>query len=151
MNFLLMSDLEKNSMLTYQFNKSDIPLYEQVYECIKADIISGALTPGDKLPSKRTFAHNNGISTITIQNAYDQLISEGYMYSIPKRGYYVADIERFRSVSKPMKCDYNILVPQKETDARFDFSSNRTETNNFPFSVWARSAAGSAKCFRDLG
>ena len=80
MNFLLMSDLEKKCMLTYQFNKSDIPLYEQVYECIKADIISGALTPGDKLPSKRTFAHNNGISTITIQNAYDQLISEGYIY-----------------------------------------------------------------------
>ena len=93
MNFLLMSDLEKKCMLTYQFNKSDIPLYEQVYECIKADIISGALTPGDKLPSKRTFAHNNGISTITIQNAYDQLISEGYIYTIPKKGYYVSEIE----------------------------------------------------------
>lgn len=67
-------------MLTYIFEDKNIPLYEQVYRCIKADITNGNLKPGDKLPSKRTFARNNGVSTITIQNAYDQLISEGYIY-----------------------------------------------------------------------
>ena len=125
-------------MLTYDLSDVKGSLYQYLYECIKADILKGKLVSNEKMPSKRSLAGNLGVSTITIENAYDQLISEGYMYSIPKRGYYVADIERFRSVSKPMKCDYNILVPQKETDARFDFSSNRTETNNFPFSVWAR-------------
>ena len=79
-------------MLTYVFDESGVPLYEQAYRCIKNDIISGNLRSGEKLPSKRTFADNNGISTITIQNAYDQLISEGYVYTIPKKGYYVADI-----------------------------------------------------------
>ena len=64
-------------MLTYVFDESGVPLYEQAYRCIKNDIISGNLRSGEKLPSKRTFADNNGISTITIQNAYDQLISEG--------------------------------------------------------------------------
>ena len=68
-------------MLTYVFNEVGVPLYEQVYKSIKNDIIKGILKPGEKLPSKRTFANNNGISTITIQNAYDQLISEGYIYT----------------------------------------------------------------------
>lgn len=125
-------------MLTYDLSDVKGSLYQYLYECIKADILKGKLVSNEKMPSKRSLAGNLGVSTITIENAYDQLISEGYMYSIPKRGYYVAEIEHFRNVSKPAKCDYNILVPQKETDARFDFSSNRTETNNFPFSVWAR-------------
>ena len=42
---------------------------------------------GEKLPSKRNFAKNLGISTITVENAYAQLIAEGYIYSIPKKGY----------------------------------------------------------------
>ena len=49
-------------MLTYVFEKSDVPLYEQVYQRVKEDIINGSLKPGEKLPSKRTFAHNHGIS-----------------------------------------------------------------------------------------
>ena len=73
-------------MLTYVFEHNNVPLYEQVYQCMKHDIIEGVLQPGEKLPSKRTFATHNGISTITIQNAYDQLISEGYIYTIPKKG-----------------------------------------------------------------
>ncbi|MGM9936975.1 MAG: GntR family transcriptional regulator, partial [Candidatus Ornithomonoglobus sp.] len=57
-------------MLTYSF--SDLgseSLYEHLYGCIKNDILSGKLRPGTKLPSKRTFAKNLGISTITIENA----------------------------------------------------------------------------------
>ena len=45
---------------------------------------------GEKLPSKRNFAKNLGISTITVENAYAQLIAEGYIYSIPKKGYFVS-------------------------------------------------------------
>ena len=54
-------------MLTYVFEHNNVPLYEQVYQCMKHDIIEGVLQPGEKLPSKRTFATHNGISTITIQ------------------------------------------------------------------------------------
>lgn len=53
-------------MLTYVFEHNNVPLYEQVYQCMKHDIIEGVLQPGEKLPSKRTFAPHNGISTITI-------------------------------------------------------------------------------------
>ena len=80
-------------MLTYSFeNIGSQHLYEYLYRCIKADIINGVLPSGEKLPSKRSFAKNLGISTITVENAYEQLIAEGYIYSVAKKGYYVADV-----------------------------------------------------------
>lgn len=125
-------------MLTYQFSKSDIPLYEQVYQCIKSDIVNGTLMPGDKLPSKRTFAQNNGVSTITIQNAYDQLISEGYIYTIPKKGYYVSDIEQIAKVPKKVSIALDISIPETPKKYQYDLSSNKMNPDNFPFTVWAR-------------
>ena len=81
-------------MLTYSF--ADIgsdSLYEHLYKCIKKDIKKGTLGKNEKLPSKRSLAKNLGISVITVENAYAQLIAEGYIYSIAKKGYYVSDIK----------------------------------------------------------
>ena len=79
-------------MITYNFtNTGSDPLYEYLYKCIKNDILQANIRPGEKLPSKRSFAKNLGISVITVENAYEQLIAEGYIYSIPKRGFYVTD------------------------------------------------------------
>lgn len=124
-------------MLTYNFQNVEGHMYEYIYQCIKEDIIAGKLAPGEKLPSKRTFAKNNGISTITIQNAYDQLIAEGYIYALPKKGYYVAEMEGISKVKVKQPVTLNIKKPQDE-EILFDFSSNRTELNNFPFSIWAK-------------
>ena len=67
-------------MLTYSFNnRNKKSLYEYLYTCIKDDIISGKLTPDTKLPSKRDFAKNHGISVVTVENAYGQLLAEGYI------------------------------------------------------------------------
>lgn len=80
-------------MLTYNFaNKGSDSLYEYLYKCIKNDILLGNLGVHEKLPSKRSFAKNLGISVITVENAYEQLMAEGYIYSIPKKGFYVADL-----------------------------------------------------------
>lgn len=98
-------------MLTYVFEDNGEPLYEQVYQYIKNDITGGIFSPGEKLPSKRTFAHNNGISTITIQNAYDQLISEGYICTIPKKGCYVADIDEMTKLTKNSSIAQDIRLP----------------------------------------
>ena len=77
-------------MLTYNFtNIGSDSMYEYLYKCIKNDILQGTLQAGEKLPSKRSFAKNLGISVITVENAYEQLIAEGYIYSMPKRGFYV--------------------------------------------------------------
>ena len=125
-------------MLTYVFEHNNVPLYEQVYQCMKHDIIEGILQPGEKLPSKRTFATHNGISTITIQNAYDQLISEGYIYTIPKKGYYVSDIEEIKRIPKESHISLDIRVPAEPVKYDIDLSGNKVDSERFPFSVWAK-------------
>ena len=81
-------------MLTYSFTDTEgLSLYEYIYKCIKEDIITGKLTANEKLPSKRVFAKNHGISTVTVENAYGQLMAEGYIYSEPKKGFFVSPIE----------------------------------------------------------
>ena len=81
-------------MLTYNLTATGSDsLYESLYKCIKNDILQGKLCAGEKLPSKRSFAKNLGISVITVENAYGQLSDEGYIYSMPKRGFYVSDID----------------------------------------------------------
>ena len=125
-------------MLTYDFENIEGPLYEYVYKCVKDDILSGVLKPGEQLPSKRALAGNHGISTITIQNAYDQLISEGYVYTEPRRGYFVSNIEGMtNSTHKIGTVSYDIDIPE-EKEYRIDFSGNNCDPDNFPFSVWTK-------------
>ena len=69
-------------MLTYDLNsRGDKSLYEFLYESIRADIESGAIKPLQKLPSKRVLARHLGVSLITVEGAYSQLIAEGYVFS----------------------------------------------------------------------
>lgn len=73
-------------MLTYPMaERGDLSLYEFLYRCLRGDIVAGVLQPGDKLPSKRSLAQNLAVSVITVEHAYEQLQSEGYVYSIEKR------------------------------------------------------------------
>ena len=82
-------------MLTYNFtNIGSDSLYEYLYKCIKNDILLGSIKAGEKLPSKRSFAKNLGISVITVENAYEQLIAEGYIYSIPKKDFMLRILSR---------------------------------------------------------
>lgn len=124
-------------MLTYNFEHATGALYEYIYECLKNDIIAGVLLPGEKLPSKRAFARNHGISTITIQNAYDQLVSEGYIYAIEKKGYYVAQLKEIPVIQKESKVKYDIKIPEDKT-YYYDLSENQMNASNFPFSIWAK-------------
>ena len=124
-------------MLTYHFENREGSLYEYLYQCLKNDIINGALQANERLPSKRSFAKQLGVSTITVENAYDQLISEGYVYAVTKKGYYVADISEIPQ-SSPVKTTANIRLPSQSTEYWIDLSNNQTNPQNFPFSVWAK-------------
>lgn len=131
-----MEDIIK--MLTYNLNNTGSDsLYEYLYKCIKKDIIQGKLKAGDKLPSKRTFAKNLGISVITIENAYSQLIAEGYIYSLPKKGYYVSDLNN-NSIQKKPATKEQVVLTSGDNSYVADFSSNQTEHSIFPFSIWAK-------------
>lgn len=73
-------------MLTYTFPENlHKPMYLYLYENIRNDIINQKLQPNEKLPSKRTFAKNLDVSLITVENAYNQLLLEGFIYAIEKR------------------------------------------------------------------
>ena len=96
---------------------------------------------GEKLPSKRNFAKNLGISTITVENAYAQLIAEGYIYSIPKKGYFVSDIHTILPVEQmhPFEEDNgsssSIDSPTKQIQNIFPFLSGQGSSGNCSVTV----------------
>ena len=80
-------------MLTYDLDKrGNKTMYEYLYELIKEDIADGKLKADEKLPSKRGLSQHLQISVKTVENAYEQLLLEGYIRSEEKRGYYVNKI-----------------------------------------------------------
>lgn len=71
-------------------NKSDSPIYDQIYSQIKSQIISGELNDDEALPSIRNLAKDLRISVITTKRAYDELEREGFIYTIAAKGCFVA-------------------------------------------------------------
>ena len=81
--------------------RSDIkkPLYEQIYDAIRQDILNGKIGEGEKLPSTRFQSEYLQVSRSTVELAYEQLLSEGYIYSEPYRGYYACDVQELYQLS----------------------------------------------------
>ena len=71
-------------------NKSGAPIYEQICEQIKAQIMSGALQPGEALPSMRALAKSIHVSVITVQKAYEDLQRDGFIETTVGRGSFVS-------------------------------------------------------------
>ena len=71
-------------------NKSGAPIYDQIYSQIKSQIISGALQEDEMLPSIRGLAKDLRISFITTKRAYEELEKDGFIYTLPGKGCYVA-------------------------------------------------------------
>lgn len=71
-------------------NKSGLPIYDQIYSQIKSQIISGALSEDQLLPSIRNLAKDLGISVITTRRAYDELERDGFIYTVAGKGCFVA-------------------------------------------------------------
>ena len=71
-------------------NKSGMPIYDQIYSQIKAQIISGELEADEALPSIRNLAKDLRISVITTKRAYDELEKEGFIYTVAAKGCFVA-------------------------------------------------------------
>lgn len=126
-------------MLTYSFNtKGDSPLYVYLYSKIKTDILNGNLKPNEKLPSKRMLAQHLRISVVTVENAYAQLILEGYIYSIEKKGYFVNRLQVTLPITPAINANKNVFVNENNDKYTFDFKSNNICSDKFPFSIWAK-------------
>lgn len=120
-------------MLTYDLPEKN--KYYALYRAIRGDILSGGLKAGGKLPSKRSLAEHLGVSVITVQTAYDQLLAEGYIQSEERRGYFVAE------VSPQPSSEY--APPAHAEEGReerwsLDLCSGRAPVKLFPFSTWAK-------------
>lgn len=115
-------------MLTYELDRTiREPLYVQLYNFIRMDIESGVLTADSKLPSKRSFAQHLGVSLITVENSYSQLLAEGYIRSEEKKGYYVEKIEKkIENTEIPEDSEIENELPE-------DFDNKL-----FPFTIWAK-------------
>lgn len=124
-------------MLIYDFeNRNGQSKYEYLYQCLKDDIVSGKLTEGEKMPSKRRLAEENGISVRTVMHAYDQLQVEGYLESRERSGYYV--VSDFDSPLRYQKIEIPVPTPEPEEEWLADFTANTTVYEKFPFSMWTR-------------
>ena len=109
------------------------PLYEQLYRAMKEDILSGVIAGGEKLPSKRTLAEHLSVSRITVENAYNQLMAEGYLLSRPRSGYYAEVLEAL-----PRQQPLVQSLPAAPAPA----SPPTPSAGQFPFSIWAKLMRG---------
>ena len=127
-------------MLTYSFeDREHTSLYEYLYKKIKNDILNGNLSSDEKLPSKRALAEHLNISTITVENAYNQLVAEGYIYAKPKSGFFVSHILPSNSSAQLLEIQFPEQEPEEKKQEYFaDFVSNSTDKQSFPFNMWAK-------------
>lgn len=117
-------------MLTYELKKQPgVPLYESLYRCIREDILSGKLAPGQKLPSKRALAEHLEVSRITVEGAYDQLLAEGFIRSQERVGYFAEAVQR-KDTPVP-----EAVAPETPQTWQIDLTANAS--TDFPFSVWS--------------
>lgn len=89
--------------MNYHINPSGSkPVYLQLYECLKKDIVTSVYPYGWKLPSKRILAEETGVSVLTVQHAYEILCEEGYLEGRQRSGYFVIykDSEFFSATDK---------------------------------------------------
>lgn len=125
-------------MFTIHLNsKSNTPLYGQIYHYIKNEIKIGALAYGEKLPSTRSLATHLQVSRNTIDMAYGQLLSEGYIESKEKKGYFVNEVTEL--VQYPSNTNINkFIVNENRKKYKFNFSPFAIDINNFPYNTWRK-------------
>lgn len=125
-------------------------LYEQIYEHIRAEIERGKLLCGERLPSTRALAEYLQISRSTVDFAYEQLVSEGYIEARPYKGYFVCRLEELpeNAVVKRGQGWRHTDASENRTQAgivsadslapTIDFHPNGLDMSAFPFGVWKK-------------
>ena len=127
-------------------NKNTAPLYIQLYRHIKTEILKGNLSVGERLPSLRNLASESGLSVTTTGQAYEQLLTEGYIISKPQSGYYVAEIPTTAVVAKSPDSDF---APELD-DYTFDRDNYLRDSDTFDFLKWRKCSARVFTEYADL-
>ncbi|QVK19878.1 PLP-dependent aminotransferase family protein [Mycoplasmatota bacterium] len=118
-------------MLIVLDKSSKVKLYLQIYNYIKDNIINGTIIAGSKLPSIRRLVDDLGVSKTTIENAYNQLLMEGYIEGVERSGFFVVKID-----------DKDLILSKKQNkffsieDPKY-LNSGITDTS-FNFRIWQK-------------
>ena len=117
--------------------KSKTPLYEQIYRSMKHEIREGRIQSGEKLPSTRALCRHLEVSRSTVEMAYEQLLSEGYIEARPCRGYYAAQLDGLYQLKSPSAPKSG---KREENSRRFayDFTPSGVELKSFPYNIWRK-------------
>ncbi len=114
-------------------------LYEQIYEFIRDEIRAGSLLKNEKLPSARFLADDLQVSRTTVDMAYGQLVSEGYLDARPRRGYFVSAIEGLYAVDlPPAGVQSKLCGGTRQKSGKYDFSPNAIDMHFFPYATWKK-------------
>ncbi|MGR3808102.1 MocR-like pyridoxine biosynthesis transcription factor PdxR [Pasteurella testudinis] len=112
------------------------PLYLQLYQHLKQNIVNGRWRIGEKLPSKRKIAEYLAVSQNTVETAYGQLLAEGYIESKARSGFFVSfNADHFFAV-KTVKPQPSAKIASRSF--RYDLAPNQIDTALFPFAWWRK-------------
>ncbi len=128
---------------------SERHLYEQIYDYIRQEIRKGKLLHGEKLPSTRSLAEFLQVSRSTVELAYEQLLSEGYIEAKPYRGFFVCPVEELFDLEAEEKEEHgkeeHVWEPEirayggrTQTECAYDFSPNTIDISAFPYATWKK-------------
>lgn len=111
-------------------------LYMRLYYDIRRRIRTGALTVGERLPSKRALAQSLGVSVNTVDAAYAQLCAEGFVQSRERSGFFVCQIDELARPEMPKKAKKE--APASQREILVDFSPSGLAADLFPYATWRR-------------
>lgn len=111
-------------------------LNQKIYQDMKHHILHRTLKENDKLPSKRKLASSYNVSVFTIEKAYGQLMDEGYIYALEKKGYFVNPLPVYQYKTKEK--NLNVFLKTVHQDDIIDLSTNAIDLTYFPFNTWRK-------------
>ncbi|KZN95564.1 GntR family transcriptional regulator [Aeribacillus pallidus] len=129
-------------MIFFQIDKKDKSnhIYQQIYKSLKEAILERKIPTNEKLPSKRKLAEKLGVSINSVSNAYEQLLAEGYIYAIERKGYYVENITQFNN-QKEAKMNFPDDLKEefsKKDEGWLSLSHMTADISMFPFKEWMK-------------
>ena len=130
-------------MLSYDMGeRGNASRYDYLYRCIRHDIAHGNILPDEKLPSKRALARNLGVSVITVEAAYAQLVAEGYVRAEERRGYFACELSPVarggRRDGARSRGDAGRSGVSEGNPMTPSLASGSAATALFPYQTWAR-------------
>lgn len=133
-------------MLTIPIDiKGREPIYEQIYKYIREEIKNGNIVCGERLPSERGLAAHLEVSRNTVDMAYGQLLSEGYIEAKPKSGYFVCDLENLyieeqniNTIRKKAEDGFQNEGLGNHPVYKIDFSPSGVDMEYFPYDKWRK-------------